>query len=115
MALDLPPLRGEPVSDEVQLDGSRHLTVQAGDAGQQWLVTLHLIVDREHDLREGELTLEGPDAAWSGALEDVLDFEARGSLRLRALFCDPDAGEEQVVVELEEDAGGSYHLLVVFD
>ena len=111
----MPPLRGEPIADDVQLDGSRHLTIVAVDLDRAWVAEIHLVIDEERALREGEVSVEGPDATWSGALEDVLDFETRGYLRLRALFGDPDGLEEPVVVEAEEDEAGTYHVLIAPD
>ncbi len=115
MALNVPPLRGEAVADEMQLDGSRHLTVRAIDASEEWEGTIHLIIDEEHNVREGELTVDGPGGSWSGALGEVLEFEPRGSLRLRALFADPDTEVAPVVVEVGEEEAGTFHVNVAVE
>ena len=72
-------LQGEAVSDERQLDGSRHLAIEAGDEAQGERVLLRLVISREGALTEGELEMEGGREAWWGGL-----------LRARARFGDPN-------------------------
>ena len=111
----VPALRGDAVEDDIQLDGSRHLTIDASDVDREWFAVVQLVFDAERQIREGEVTLEGPGEPWSGAIQDILDLETNGYFRLRALFGDPEAPEEAVVVEMEEDEAGSYHVIVARD
>ena len=112
----LPPLFGEAVADEIQLDGSRHLTLEAVDADDVWRATLHLVIDEEKVVREGEMVLEGPikerlegpAEEWSGALAETLAFSAEASaadsgMRLRARFSDVDGVAWQVEVDATDD------------
>lgn len=107
--------RGDALADEIQLDGSRHLTIGANDKTGAWACTLHLIFEAEGGLREGEIEVEGPGAAFSRALEDVLDLEAHGLLRLRATFGDPDTEVVPLVVLVDQDEADSYRIIVDAD
>ena len=60
--------RGDALSDEIQLDGSRHLTIGANDETRAWACTLHLIFEAEGGLREGEIDVQGPGEAFSGEI-----------------------------------------------
>ena len=59
MHAELWSLQGEAVSDERQLDGSRHLAIEAGGEAQGERVLLRLVISREGALTEGELEMEG--------------------------------------------------------
>ena len=113
MGSELPPLRGEAVADEVQLDGSRHLTIEAADDGRDVVATLHLIVDREQEVSEAEVTVTGPGGSWSAVLVETVEFEAGGALRLRGLFRGPE--DEAIVVEAVEGEAGWYDVVVARD
>ena len=101
----IPPLRGDAVQDERQLDGSRHLTVDMADPSGSWFCSLHCVVDREGTLREAELELETPDGPWSGDLDVVDRLSVAGPLRLLATFV--DAGH-RITVELQGDEESGY-------
>jgi hypothetical protein len=105
-------LSGDAISDETQLDGKRHLTLQLVDPLDDWLVTLHLILDLEGGRHEAELELEhGDDAVWSGVLhgEAVVDSQTEdadldGGLRCEAIFRGED-GDRVSLALLESDPG----------
>ncbi len=96
-------LRGEATSDERQLDGSRHLTIELRDDTERWRCTLHLIVGRDGYLHEAEVEGEGPDGPWSGALLERARLDAEGPLLLRARFGAPDVPGAAASLQLEEE------------
>lgn len=106
MQPDPPPLQGEAVMDERQLDGARHLTLDFAAAAGDWSVALHLVMDRDGAPREGELEIEGAGGVWSGALVRVEAVETAGPLRLRASFRADDPAVPERVIDLREDAEG---------
>ncbi len=115
MAPPTGPFRAEAVTDTVQLDGARHLTLEGESPDHRTALTLHLILDREGGVSEGDLSLDGPDGVWSAALEAVLDavMDAGhvGLLHLRARFRDADLSTACLVtVREEEDATYSVQL-----
>ncbi len=88
-------LSGDAVSDEIQLDGKRHLTLQLVDALGLWLATLYLVLDLEGGHHEAELELEHGDALiWPGVLDGEIrigaqiedDVDLDGGLRCKAIF-----------------------------
>ena len=83
-------LQGEAVSDERQLDGSRHLAIEAGGEAQGERVLLRLVISREGALTEGELEMEGGREAWSGGLLRQVRVDSDSPLRARARFGDPN-------------------------
>ncbi len=108
-------LSGDAVSDETQLDGKRHLTLQLVDPFEVWLATLHLILDLEGGRHEAELELEqGDESVWSGVLDGEIrvgaqtedDADLDGGLRCEAVF----RGEEgdRVSVALSESEPGFF-------
>jgi hypothetical protein len=104
-------LEGDAVSDETQLDGTRHLTIELADAEEDWLCTLHLILDAEGGQHEGELELDGPgDAVWTAALRDVDDWDPdEEGATLTAHFSSGDDGAAAAAaVALSEAARGRF-------
>lgn len=107
-------LSGDATSDETQLDGKRHLTLQLVDPLDDWLATLHLILDLEGGRHEAELELEhGDDAVWSGVLHgeavvdsQVEDADLDGGLRCEAIFRGEDG--DRVSLSLLERAPGAF-------
>ena len=100
-------MAGQAVSDERQLDGSRYLTIEAGDLGTSdgadgWQVALQLVLSREGELIEGELELAGRGGAWSGALVEETRVDSDTPLKLRARFGDPGATGDVRSLELTE-------------
>jgi hypothetical protein len=94
-------LEGDLVSEEVQLDGSRHLAWEAEASG--WRCALQVVITRDGAAREGEVEVEGPAGAWSAALTATLAFSDADGVRLRARF----AGEAgALVLTLEGRAEG---------
>lgn len=115
MVAPLPPgplsLEGDAVSDETQLDGTRHLTIELADAAEDWLCTLHLILDAEGGRHEGELELDGPgDTVWTAALRDVDEWDPdEDAATLTARFASGDDGVAAAAsVALSEAAPGRF-------
>jgi len=110
----LPPgslsMEGDAVSDETQLDGTRHLTIELADDAEDWLCTLHLILDAEGGRHEGELELDGPgDAVWTAALRDVDEWDAAADgATLTARFTSAEDGAWSAEVTLAEAARGRF-------
>jgi hypothetical protein len=108
-------LSGDAVSDETQLDGKRHLTLQLVDPLELWLAALHLILDLEGGRHEAELELErGDESVWSGVLAGEIrmgaqtedDADLDGGLRCEAVFRGED--DERVSVALSESEPGAF-------
>lgn len=111
MCAGLWSLQGEAVSDERQLDGSRHLVIEAADAGQDGLVSLRLVISREGELAEGELEIARGEDAWSGGLLRQVRVDSDSPLRAHARFGDPNA--ERVARWMEVVEGDEPGLFVV--
>ena len=109
-----PPLSGQSVRDERQLDGARHLTLDLADATRDWSATVHLVLDRDGAPREGEIDIEGPGGIWSGAITGGEAVESEGQLHLRARFLGDDPEDPERLIDLREDMEGEgFRLSVV--
>ena len=93
---------GEAISDERQLDGSRHLEIEAKDSEHGGYLLLRLVVSREGDLVEGELEVESAGEAWSGALTEHGRVEFETPLRVRARFGEVEGSGEGLGLDVVE-------------
>ena len=109
----IPPLQGQAVQDERQLDGSRHLELELVDPLGGWLCSLHCILERDGAVREAELDLDSPDGPWSAGLDAVDRISTEGPLRLLASFT--DAGFTLRLDLRELDEGGGFLALLESD
>ncbi len=109
MHAELWSLQGEAVFDERQLDGSRHLAIEASGEAQGERVLLQLVISREGELREGELEIEGERDAWSGGLLRQVRVDSDSPLHARARFGDPSVEREARWMEvMERDEPGLF-------
>jgi hypothetical protein len=98
-------LRGDAVSDERQLGGKRHLTVELADSDGAWLCTLQLVLDSKGGQHEGGLELEGPGGeVWVGELRVVERAAVEERVSLQARFELDEDGWLQLALEEGEVA-----------
>lgn len=88
----------EPVADERQLDGRRHLELVGEDAAGRIEASVRMVISREGELEECDLMLANPDGEAAVTFDGETEVVETEPLSLRAA-----GGEMEIEVEQQND------------